>query len=130
MPTEGRHTGEANAIFNDPEDFTIRKILSFGLPEIGGLRIKATSHHGVAAPVVTVTNGAMVGEMQTRLTKSFGRRGNRIFGGTRVLRPRKAALIARNCGFESGRCSARAEAMVEDRSSGRSEQAGSGDENQ
>jgi hypothetical protein len=80
MPTEGGHTGEANAIFNDPEDFTVGKILSFGFSEIGRLRIKATSHHGVTTSVVTVTNGAMVGEMQPGLAKNFGRRGNGTFG--------------------------------------------------
>src|SRR5438045_506218 len=130
MLAEGRHTSEAHTVFNNPEDFTVGKILSFGPTQIWRLGIKAATDHRIAATIIAVANSAMVGEVQTRLTKNFGRQTKGIFGGTRVVRPGKATHITGQRGFESGWSGAGIEAIVEDRGSGSSEQASGGDENQ
>src|SRR3954454_23215357 len=71
MPPEGGHTREANAIFNDPEDFAVGKILSVRLTQIGRLGIKSTTQHGVATTVISVTDSAVICKMQAGLAKNF-----------------------------------------------------------
>jgi hypothetical protein len=71
MPPKGGHPCEANAIFNDPEDFAVGKILSLPLTEIGRLGIKAMTQHGVATTVISVTDRAVICKVQASLAKNL-----------------------------------------------------------
>ena len=130
MATECRHAREAHTVFDNPENLTVGKILRLGFAEVWRLGVHATSHHGVAAAIVAVADGAMVREVKASLAKDLGRRGDGIFCCARVEWPRKAARVAGQCGFQSRRRGARTKAVMQDGSDSGGQKAGAGDENQ
>jgi len=130
VAAECGHACEANAVFDNPENLTVGKILGFGLTEVGRLGVQTPPHHGVTTAIVAVADGTMVREVEASLAKDLGRRGDGIFSCARVAWPRKAARVAGQCGFQSGRRGTRTEAVVQDRSGSSSEQPSAGDENQ
>ena len=57
------HTCKADAILDDPEQFSVGKILRFRLSKIGWLRVQAFAIHRVAAAVVRMARRTMIGKM-------------------------------------------------------------------
>src|SRR2546430_8200175 len=70
---KGRHAGESDAIFDDPEQLTVAQFLCRGLMQIRRLRIKAVPNRRVPAAVVPMTNRAVIRKMQPRFALNFGR---------------------------------------------------------
>src|SRR5882762_6558405 len=58
-----RHACEAHTIFDNPENFTIRELLRLLPPQVRRFRIEIAAEWRIAAPVVGVADGAVVGEV-------------------------------------------------------------------
>src|SRR5580704_13732235 len=65
------HPGETDAILNDVADLAVSKILRLGQAQIGWLGVEVTPDLGLPAAVVTVTDGAAVGEVFASLPQKF-----------------------------------------------------------
>src|SRR5450755_1803696 len=61
------HTGEADPVLDDPEQFAVRKFLRFGQAQIRRLRVHALAVHGVATAVVAMAGSAVIREVCSRL---------------------------------------------------------------
>ena len=61
------HAREADAVFDDREDLAIGESLGIRASHVGHRRIEAAAHGGVAAAIVGVARGAVVGEVLERL---------------------------------------------------------------
>src|SRR5689334_3375905 len=70
-PAKSRHTRESNAVFNDVEDFTVGELLCFGLAQIRWFRIQTFAEQGIAASVVCMATGAMIGEVRHSFLQNF-----------------------------------------------------------
>ena len=84
MGGERRHAGEAHAILDDPEKFAVRKILRRSQAQIRRLRIHAAAEHGLSTAIVSMANGAVIGEVQTRIAQTCFRGLHRIDRRARV----------------------------------------------
>ena len=118
-----RHTRKANAIFNDPKYFTIGQLLGIAVAKIGRLGIQPAAHHGVAAPVISVANSAMISKVQPGIAEALRRFGNRILLIARVFRNCHVAGAPRHDDFQPCRLCARTKTIVK-HSSGREQQHG------
>src|SRR5207253_4574721 len=74
----GRHSGEANAIPDDGEQFAVTESLRGSLSHVRRVRIQILSHFGLPAAVVAVTFRAVIGEMLAALGKRRRGEGHRI----------------------------------------------------
>jgi hypothetical protein len=61
-----RHAGHANAVLDDVEQLAIGHLLSRAAPHVGRLGIHLFAELGVAAAIVAMACGAMVGPMFSR----------------------------------------------------------------
>src|SRR4029077_14122977 len=78
--SEGRHAGETNAVFDDPEELAVGEFLGSGAAEVGRLGIETATHHRVGAAVVAVADRAVVSEVEACRTEDFRRGNDGIFG--------------------------------------------------
>ena len=62
------HARQSDAVFYDPIEFAVRKLLSFFKAHVGNFGVEALAHLSLAAAVVGVARGAMIGEMSARLS--------------------------------------------------------------
>src|SRR6267378_4465997 len=92
-----RHSCEAHAILDDPEQFAVGKILRFRLAQIRWLGVEAAANHGLTAAVVAVADGAMIREMHPR-----------------IRRDRQMTRVASEHDFESTGSGASTEAVMQD----------------
>ena len=60
---EGRHAGQPNAVFNGVVQLAIALVLRLGRAHIRWFWIQAFAKYGVAAAVVRMARGAMIGKM-------------------------------------------------------------------
>src|SRR5580704_5003261 len=67
----GGHARETDAILDDVADLAVSKILRLGQAQIGRLGVEVTPDLGLPAAVVTVTDGAAVGEVFASLPQKF-----------------------------------------------------------
>ena len=75
----GGHTGPADAVVNDVVELAIGQLLGFGFTHVRGAGVEVASHLGVAAAVVGVAGGAVVGEVAGGFLQYFGRGSLGIF---------------------------------------------------
>ena len=118
-----RHSREAHAILDDPEQFAVGKILRFRQAQIRWLGIEATANHALPAAVVGVADGAMIREMKPRIAQILRRVEHRILGQARIRRDRQVARFASDHDFESSGRGARAEAIMQEGSGDRDNEA-------
>src|ERR1700682_473727 len=111
---ECRHSREAHAILDDPEQFAVGKILRFRLAQIRWLGVEATANHGLPAAVVGVADGAMIREMQLRIAQILRRGEQGILGQSRIRRDRQMTRVASEHDFESIGSGASTEAVMQD----------------
>src|SRR5246127_1565012 len=107
------HSGKAHAVLDDPENVAVRKLLRLVSAKIGWLGIQSMAKHGIAAAVVAMADGAVIGEVQTSLALNFRRIGKRIF---RVVRTGRGGHFPRgtgNSGFKSAGRGAGAQAVMQ-----------------
>ena len=60
----GRHAGEPDAVLDDPVEFAVRLVLRGRQAHVRRLRKQVASHLGVAAAVVRMAGGAVIGEVR------------------------------------------------------------------
>src|SRR5438270_8115926 len=60
-----RHAAQPNAVLDDEEDFSITELLCALFPHVGGPWIHVRSHFGITAPIVRMTDRAMVGPVHS-----------------------------------------------------------------
>ncbi len=113
MTCESRHAREAHAVFNDPEKFTIGKFLRLRQSHVGGFRIEALADERVAAAVIGMARGAMVGKVQPRLAKIFRGGGDGVARFARVCGNGQMPRVARHHRFQMRGRSAGAQPVVE-----------------
>src|SRR5260370_16250667 len=87
------HPLEAHAVLDDPEQFAIRKILRFRQTQIRWLGVEAIANHSLPAAVIAMTDGAMIREMQPRISQIFRRSKHRVLCQTRIRRDRELTRI-------------------------------------
>src|SRR5215831_15482067 len=86
--TEGGHAAQRNAVLNRVVQDTVAFLLGFRQTHVGRFWIQALAEHRVAAAVVGVARGAVIGEMFHADSEVFGRGGNGIV---------KLAIGGRHC---------------------------------
>ena len=112
---KGRHSRKSHAIFDHPKKFTVGEFLRFGQAQVRRLRIQPVANHGIAAAVVSMTDGAVVSKVNPGVAKVFFRGRNGILLGPGRCRHREMSRLARHHCFHSRRCSSGAQAMVQNR---------------
>src|SRR5229473_7585361 len=110
-----RHSREAYAILDDPEQFAVGKILRFRQAQIRWLGVQATANPGLPAAVVAVADGAMIREMKPRIAQILRRYEHGILGEPRIRRDRQMTHVASHHDFESIGRGVSAEAIMQDR---------------
>jgi len=118
-----RHSCKAHSILDDPEQLAVRKVLRFRQTQIRWLGVEAAANHGLPAAVVGVADGAMIREMQPRIAQILRRDEQRILGQPRAGRGREMTRIASEHDFEFSGRGARTEAIMEEGSGHRDNQA-------
>src|SRR5580698_5554178 len=83
---ERRHSRKSHAVFNHPENLAVRQVLRFRKSQVRRPRIKAVADHRVAAAIVAMADGAVVREVQPRVTHVFRRLQHRILRYSRARR--------------------------------------------
>src|SRR5438270_991168 len=73
-----RHAAQPNPILNDEEDFSITELLCALFPHVGGPWIHVRSHFGITAPIVRMTDRAMVGPVHSAGSNHVRRIRHRI----------------------------------------------------
>ena len=116
---ERGHACKPHAVFDDPEQFAVAQVLRGGTPQIGRLGIEAVAYWRVAAPVVSVTNRAVIRKMQSRVALSFCGVQHRVLGSPRLPRNRQVTRIASHKRFQPRRCRLGAQPIMQHRSSHR-----------
>src|ERR1700682_1869195 len=109
-----RHSREAHAILDDPEQFAVGKILRCRLTQIRWLGVEAASNRGLTAAVVGVTDGAMIREMQLRIAQILRRGEQGILRQPSIRRDRQMTRVASEHDFESIGSGASTEAVMQD----------------
>jgi hypothetical protein len=102
---ERGHASEAHSIFDDPENIAVAKILRSAYAKIGRLGLEAAADHGVSTPIVGMTNGAVIGEVQSRFALHLRRVRDWVFLVVRGGRSGHFARDAGDGGFERARLS-------------------------
>jgi hypothetical protein len=67
------HRGKPHPVMNDVEQLSVRQLLGLLFPEVWSFGIDGLADVGLAAPVVSVTQGAVIGEVPARIRQHFGR---------------------------------------------------------
>src|SRR5688572_875463 len=85
-----RHRGPGNALLDCIEELAVGEALSAGLAHVRRGREGAPTDHRVAAPIVGMTDGAVVGEVFEALPQHLGRFSDRVDGVPRAARNEEA----------------------------------------
>jgi hypothetical protein len=73
VPAPGRHAGPPDAVLDHGEQLAVRKVLSLGPGHVGRFGIEVAADPGLAAAVVAVAEGAVVGEVRAGLREHLWR---------------------------------------------------------
>ncbi len=110
-PAPGGHAAQADAVFDDVEQLAVGLVLRFFGAHVGRLGVHSLPHGNLAAAIVGVTGGAVIGPVLTRFGENFGGGGYRILllsgtgGESEILRDTGGEV------FECGRTRAGAQAV-------------------
>jgi len=91
--------------------------LRFRQTQIRRFGVEAIANHRPPAAVVAMTDGAMIREMKPRVAQILRRGEQGILGQPRIRRDRELTRIASYHNFESSWRGARAEPIMQERSS-------------
>ncbi len=78
------HAGKTHAVFDYPEEFAVGEVLRLRQAQVGRFGVEAIADLAVAAAVVGVTDGAVIGEMKPGFAKIFRRFKHRILSKPRI----------------------------------------------
>src|SRR5687768_4634463 len=78
LAAPSRHSREPDAVLDDVEQLAIRELLSIWLAHVRRRRVQPGIDLGLAATVVSMANGTVIGEMVARFGNREGRSCNRI----------------------------------------------------
>ena len=120
---EGWHSRKSHPIFDHPEEFTIGEFLSFRKAQVGRLRVQPMAHHRIAAAVVSMTDGAVVGKVNPGVQKILRRGGEGICQSPGIGRNGEMSGAARHHRFEWRRRRSCAQAMMQNRGHKQNKQA-------
>src|SRR5436190_3411750 len=111
--TPRRHPGQPDAISNDVEQFSVAKILRLRKTHVGNPRVKVRSHLGLAAAVVSVARGTMIGEVRAAIAERSSIQRNGIAQFPRCQRNRKMTDASRDQRLRRCRLRSRADAAAD-----------------
>src|SRR5882724_13001548 len=86
-----RHTRKSHAILDDPEKLAVAKILRLPQTQVRWLGVEAIADHSLSAPIVSMTDGAMIREVKPRVAHVLCRGKHRILRQPRTRRDRHVA---------------------------------------
>src|SRR3990172_10449712 len=87
----GRHPGQRDAVLDEVKELPIRQLLRCRKTHVGRLRIEALTDVGLSAPLVSMTDGAVIRVVLEAVADGFRAPRNRILAISRGRRDREPA---------------------------------------